>query len=102
MTGISLLAAQLTHQPQLVSLFSGFVQFAVYLAGLPANGARLCRAGAGGHSGLALVLVFVPFPVITQDKMLIAVFGGFFLGAGIGLAMRGGGVLDGTEIWPCT
>ncbi|TGE16785.1 YitT family protein [Hymenobacter elongatus] len=48
--------------------------------------------------GLALVLVVITFPMLTQDKLLISVFGGFFLGAGIGLAMRGGGVLDGTEI----
>ena len=47
---------------------------------------------------LALCLVLVPYPVVTTDKLLIAVFGGFFLGAGIGLAMRGGGVLDGTEV----
>jgi uncharacterized membrane-anchored protein YitT (DUF2179 family) len=38
------------------------------------------------------------FPSVTDDKLLIAVFGGFFLGAGIGLAMRGGGVIDGTEV----
>ena len=47
---------------------------------------------------LALCLAFVPYPVVTTDKLLIAVFGGFFLGAGIGLAMRGGSVLDGTEV----
>jgi len=47
---------------------------------------------------LALCLVVVPYPIVTTDKLLIAVFGGFFLGAGIGLAMRGGGVLDGTEV----
>jgi uncharacterized membrane-anchored protein YitT (DUF2179 family) len=47
---------------------------------------------------LALVVAFVPYPTITQDKILIAVFGGFFLGAGIGMTMRGGGVIDGTEI----
>jgi uncharacterized membrane-anchored protein YitT (DUF2179 family) len=38
------------------------------------------------------------FPPITDDKLLVAVFGGFFLGAGIGFAMRGGGVIDGTEV----
>lgn len=47
---------------------------------------------------LALCLVVVPYPMVTSDKLLISVFGGFFLGAGIGLAMRGGGVLDGTEV----
>ena len=48
--------------------------------------------------GLALVVAFVKYPVVTDDKLLIAVFGGFFLGAGIGLAVRGGGVLDGSEV----
>lgn len=47
---------------------------------------------------LALIVAIVPYPIITSDKLLISVFGGFFLGLGIGLAVRGGGVLDGTEI----
>ena len=49
-------------------------------------------------SGLAFMLTFDFFPIITSDKLLIAVFGGFFLGAGIGLAIRGGAVIDGTEV----
>ncbi len=53
---------------------------------------------AAGIGLLALCLAFIPYPIVTTDKLLIAVFGGFFLGAGIGLAMRGGGVLDGTEV----
>lgn len=47
---------------------------------------------------LAICLSIVPYPVVTADKLLISVFGGFFLGAGIGLTMRGGCVLDGTEV----
>jgi uncharacterized membrane-anchored protein YitT (DUF2179 family) len=47
---------------------------------------------------LALVLATVHYPIVTNDKVLIAVFGGFFLGAGIGLVIRGGAVIDGTEI----
>ena len=47
---------------------------------------------------LALVVHFIDYPTITEDKLLIAVFGGFFLGLGIGLAMRGGSVIDGTEV----
>ncbi|HOY40448.1 MAG TPA: YitT family protein, partial [Chitinophagales bacterium] len=35
---------------------------------------------------------------ITSDKLLISIFGGFFLGTGIGLAIRGGSVIDGTEV----
>ena len=49
-------------------------------------------------AGLAFVLSTVNFPVITHDKVLIAIFGGLFLGAGVGFSVRGGGVLDGTEI----
>jgi uncharacterized membrane-anchored protein YitT (DUF2179 family) len=49
-------------------------------------------------AGLSLCLAFVPFPDVTPDKLLTAIFGGFFIGVGIGLAMRGGAVLDGTEI----
>ncbi|HEV7700387.1 MAG TPA: YitT family protein, partial [Pyrinomonadaceae bacterium] len=47
---------------------------------------------------LAAALYFVRFPDVTPDKLLTAVFGGLFIGAGIGLAIRGGAVLDGTEI----
>lgn len=47
---------------------------------------------------LAISVHFIPFLVITDDKLLIAVFGGFFLGMGIGLAIRGGSVIDGTEV----
>ncbi len=47
---------------------------------------------------LALCLEFIDFPLVTDDNLLIAFFGGFFLGAGIGLSIRGGSVLDGTEI----
>lgn len=48
--------------------------------------------------GLALVVALIPYPTVTSDKLLIAVFGGFFLGLGIGLAIRGGCVIDGTEV----
>jgi uncharacterized membrane-anchored protein YitT (DUF2179 family) len=47
---------------------------------------------------LAIAIAVIPYPVVTNDKLLIAVFGGFFLGAGIGLSIRGGAVIDGTEI----
>lgn len=47
---------------------------------------------------LAIVVHFMHFPIITDDKLLIAFFGGFFLGLGIGMAMRGGAVIDGTEV----
>jgi uncharacterized membrane-anchored protein YitT (DUF2179 family) len=49
-------------------------------------------------TSLALLVAFVPNLNVTNDNILIAVFGGFFLGAGIGLSIRGGGVIDGTEV----
>jgi len=47
---------------------------------------------------LSLLVHFITLPAITEDKLLIAVFGGFFLGAGIGFTIRGGAVIDGTEV----
>ncbi|WP_223551988.1 YitT family protein [Aestuariivivens sp. NBU2969] len=47
---------------------------------------------------LALVVHYIDYPTVTEDKLLIAVFGGFFLGLGIGMSMRGGSVIDGTEV----
>lgn len=49
-------------------------------------------------AGLSVCLSIIPYPDITADKLLTALFGGFFIGLGIGLAIRGGAVLDGTEI----
>jgi uncharacterized membrane-anchored protein YitT (DUF2179 family) len=48
--------------------------------------------------GLALFIHFENFATITDDKLLISIFGGLFLGAGIGIAIRNGSVLDGSEI----
>ncbi|HQQ94664.1 MAG TPA: YitT family protein [Bacteroidia bacterium] len=48
--------------------------------------------------GLALCLATVDFPNVTNENILVAGFGGFFLGAGIGLTVRGGAVIDGTEV----
>ncbi|MFK7782338.1 YitT family protein [Psychroserpens sp.] len=48
--------------------------------------------------GLALFIHFENFDTITDDKLLTSIFGGLFLGAGIGIAIRNGSVLDGSEI----
>ena len=61
-------------------------------------GRRFALRSALAIAGLAVCLLVVKFPDVTPDKLLTAVFGGFFIGAGIGLAIRGGAVLDGTEI----
>lgn len=48
--------------------------------------------------GLAVFVHFGMLPPLTDDKLLIAIFGGLFLGMGIGITIRGGAVLDGTEV----
>ena len=47
---------------------------------------------------LGLCLLYIPYPVITSDKLLVSIFGGFFLGLGIGLTMRAGAAIDGIEV----
>ncbi|MBX2888362.1 MAG: YitT family protein [Ferruginibacter sp.] len=48
--------------------------------------------------GVAICLQYLQYPQLTHDKLLVAVFGGFFVGLGIGLSMRGGGTFDGIEV----
>ncbi len=48
--------------------------------------------------GLGLCLLFIPYPQITSDKLLVSIFGGVFMGIGVGLAIRGGCALDGIEV----
>jgi len=48
--------------------------------------------------GLGLCLSFVPYPHITSDKLLVSIFGGVFMGIGVGLSIRGGCALDGIEV----
>jgi len=47
---------------------------------------------------LAIALFFVDITPITKDKLLIAIFGGLLMGTGVGLVIRGGGVIDGAEV----
>jgi uncharacterized membrane-anchored protein YitT (DUF2179 family) len=47
---------------------------------------------------LAVVMYFENFTSVTDDKLLISIFGGLFLGAGIGLTIKNGAVLDGSEV----
>ena len=97
-TGISLLAARLLPGGPPLSVLLVVLNLPFVWLGFRQMGKSFAVRALLAILALAVVLETVHFPVVTQDKMLIAVFGGFFLGAGIGLAMRGGGVLDGTEI----
>ena len=95
-TGISMLLAKLLDLPLPVLLVVINGPFVV--VGYRHIGGRFALRSSVAIVAIALALAFVPFPVATTDKLLAAAFGGFFIGAGVGLAIRGGGALDGTEI----
>jgi uncharacterized membrane-anchored protein YitT (DUF2179 family) len=95
-TGISLLVARLTDFSLSYLLVAINLPFLVL--GYRVIGKGFAIKAVLAIIGLALVVHSFPYPEITNDKLLISVFGGFFLGAGIGLSVRGGAVIDGTEI----
>jgi uncharacterized membrane-anchored protein YitT (DUF2179 family) len=95
-TGISLLISSITGWPLSILLFIINIPF-IWL-GYKRVDKLFAIKTLAAIVVLALILFFVEFPDVTNDKLLTAVFGGFFLGLGIGLAMRGGCVIDGTEL----
>jgi uncharacterized membrane-anchored protein YitT (DUF2179 family) len=95
-TGVSLLLAKTTGLS--LSVLLPLVNLPFVAVGFSQMGPAFAARSVLAIAGLALSLAVVPFPDVTSDLVLTAVFGGFFIGAGIGLAVRGGAVLDGTEI----
>jgi uncharacterized membrane-anchored protein YitT (DUF2179 family) len=95
-TGISMLLSQTTTLP--LAVWLPVVNLPFVVLGYHQLGRAFALRSALAIIGLAVVLATVHFPDVTHDLLLTAVFGGVFIGAGIGLAMRGGAVLDGTEI----
>lgn len=95
-TGISLLISAVTEIP--LPLLIIVVNIPFVLMGYRIVSTKFAIKTALAIAGLALVLATVTFPNVTNDNLLVAVFGGFFLGAGIGFAVRGGAVIDGTEV----
>lgn len=95
-TGISLLLKELTGYP--LSLLIIAINIPFIILGYFQIDKTFVIKSIIAIIGLAITLEFIDYPIITSDKLLVAVFGGFFLGAGIGLSVRGGGVLDGTEV----
>jgi len=85
-TGISLLLVELTGLRLSVLLFLVNIPFLV-LARI-VIGKRFAVKTAVAITLLALTIFFVHFPEVTEDKLLVSVFGGFFIGIGIGLSMR--------------
>lgn len=95
-TGISLLLSRIFSWNLSVLIFA--INFPFILMGIKQISWKFGLKTFIAIVALSLSIEFISFPVVTQDRLLIAVFGGFFLGAGVGFAMRGSSVLDGTEI----
>jgi len=95
-TGISLLTNVITNVP--ISILIVVINIPFIILGYSQLGKSFAIKSIFAIGLLALALALINYPIITSDKLLIAAFGGFFLGAGIGLAVRGGAVLDGTEV----
>ncbi len=95
-TGISLLISALTKVPLYILLI--LINIPFIILGYKILGKAFAIKTALAICGLALVVGTVTFPDVTKDNLLVALFGGFFLGAGIGLSVRGGAVIDGTEV----
>ena len=95
-TGISMLLATLFSVPLPIWLL--LINLPFIGLGYRRFGRQFALKSTLAIAGLSISLAIIPYPDVTPDLLLTAVFGGFFIGAGIGLAMRGGAVLDGTEI----
>lgn len=95
-TGISMLISNIFDIPIAILIFVINVPF-LWL-GYNKLGTLFAIKSTAAIAGLSLALAFINVPDVTSDKLLTAVFGGLFIGIGIALAIRGGAVLDGTEI----
>ena len=95
-TGVSMLLAKVLGLP--LSALILVINLPFIALGYHQIGRDFAIRSAAAIVGLSVCLATVHYPDVTPDKLLTAVFGGFFIGAGMGLAMRGGAVLDGTDI----
>src|SRR5688572_10144003 len=86
-TGVSMLLAQATGLPLAALLPT--VNLPFLAIALRQMGWAFALRSTIGITGLAVAIVMIPYPDVTPDSVLTAIFGGFFLGAGIGLAVRG-------------
>jgi uncharacterized membrane-anchored protein YitT (DUF2179 family) len=95
-TGIALLMSFLTKIPLWLLIICINIPFVIL--GYNTLGKRFAIKTSFAIGCLSITLATVTFPNVTNDNLLVAIFGGIFLGAGIGFSIRGGAVIDGTEV----
>ena len=95
-TGISLLVHELYHINIAYVIIIANIPF-IIMGGFMINRTYAIKTSLA-VIGLGLCLLYMPYQQVTQDKLLISIFGGVFMGIGVGLAIRGGCALDGVEV----
>jgi len=95
-TGISLLIHELYHLNIAYVIIIANIPF-IIMGAFQVNKTFAIRTFIA-VIGLGLCLLYMPYPQITSDKLLVSIFGGVFMGIGVGLAIRGGCALDGIEV----
>ncbi|WP_054259583.1 YitT family protein [Propionispora sp. 2/2-37] len=95
--GISIMASHLSHLP--MSLFLIVLNLPFLYLGYMQIGKTFALSTLFSVLSLALwTSLLHPVPQLTNDLFLAAIFGGIIVGVGVGLIIRYGGSLDGTEI----
>ncbi|MCA6484947.1 MAG: YitT family protein [Chitinophagaceae bacterium] len=95
-TGMALLLHESTHVN--LGLLIVVLNLPLLIAGYFLVGLRFSVRMALAVLMLAGMLQIIPALALTSDKLLISLFGGVFLGTGVGLVMRAGAALDGIEV----
>jgi uncharacterized membrane-anchored protein YitT (DUF2179 family) len=95
-TGISLLIHETYKVPIAYVIIVANIPF-IIMGAFQVN-SRFAWKTLAAIIGVAICLQYIPYIEITKDKLLVSIFGGVFMGTGIGLAIRGGCALDGIEV----
>jgi len=94
--GISIMGSYLSSMP--VGIFIVLLNFPFFFVGYKQIGKTFAISTAFAVVCLSIGVTFLSgFPSLTKDVFLSSIFGGIINGAGVGLIIRNGGCLDGTE-----
>jgi uncharacterized membrane-anchored protein YitT (DUF2179 family) len=95
-TGIAILMSEMTGVD--ISILLIIISIPFLVLAWRTLSARIAIKSVVSILALAFIIHYENFESITDDKLLIAIFGGLFLGAGIGISIKNGAVLDGSEV----
>ena len=94
--GISIMSSYLSSIP--VGIFIVLLNFPFFFVGYKQIGKTFAISTAFAVVCLSIGVTYLSgFPSLTNDVFLSSIFGGIINGAGVGLIIRSGGCLDGTE-----